>query len=72
MLEGWEQDFSGGRTFLLPTHNVDVVMYSQCSLKGNLNLIVLLSLGAKGLVLWGILSDQLSHPSSHSRAVAWV
>lgn len=72
MLEGWEQNFSEGRTFLLLTHNAEVVMYCHCPLKGNLNLIILLSVGTKGLGLWGTLSDQLrqlSHPSFYSRAM---
>lgn len=72
MLEGWELNFSEGRTFLLPTHSAEVMMYSNCTTKGNVNLVFLLSLGTKGLGLWGILSDQLNHPSSYSRAMAWA
>lgn len=63
MLEGWELNFSEGRTFLLPTHSAEVMMYSNCTTKGNVNLVFLLSLGTKGLGLWGILSDQLNHPT---------
>lgn len=65
---------AGSRTFLLPTHNAEVMMYSNCTPKGNLSLVILPSLGTKGLGLWDILSDQLRHqspPSSYSRAMAW-
>lgn len=65
---------AGSRTFLLPTHNAEAMMYSNCPPKGNLSLVILPSLGTKGLGLWDILSDQLRHqspPSSYSRAMAW-
>lgn len=62
------------RTFLLPTHNAEAMMYSNCPPKGNLSLVILPSLGTKGFGLWDILSDQLRHrssPSSYIRAMAW-
>lgn len=51
VLEGWEQNVSEGRTFLLPTHNAEVMMYSHCPLKGNLNLTILLSVDTENLGL---------------------